>query len=191
MGMNGHRLSVNGVDKADKPAMLWRRGPVSIFEAWPQGMAQVTGTLRRKDQLEIFGLMWGPDKDLLARLAMHSTLRYIAVGPSGTPGAAFGAQEAWPKHWSFWLFGNQHFGETVRTLSRFVRTIVYPDLLKRGLIRAETHARSGPGNTFGYIERMGAAGWVPLPEYGADGSDYRLYHWTRESIARVIVPVKR
>lgn len=183
MGHNGHAvLSFPKVDKTDKPAMLWRRGNVAIFEAWPEGIAKVTDTLRPKDHVEIFALMWAPDKALLARLSMQSTLRYVAT-VAGQPGAAFGASEAWPGHWSFWMYGNELFGEVVGTFSRYVRKIVYPALLRRGLRRGETPAREGAENSFEYIEAMGAAGYVPLPGYGSDGSDYRLYHWTPESIA--------
>lgn len=180
------RAHVNGqsvrIDKTDKPAIVWRRGRVGIFQAWPEGIAQVAATLRPKDQAEIFGLWDNEDRELLVRLAMISTLRYVAVGPSGEAGIAFGAAQQWPKNWSVWMFGGRRFDECARVVARYCRRFLPRSLLSAGVHRAECRARFGVENNFEFIEGMGARGYVPLPAYGKDGADYRLYYWLFDDI---------
>ena len=116
-------------------------------------------------------------------LATEEILRYCA--PFGTlfwhegePVSALGFFPMWPGVTSVWAFGSPRWPFVVGAMTRHVIYELVPELLRRGVHRAECRSLSERQDSKRWLLALGARPECTLKEFGRQREDFTLYAWS-------------
>ena len=149
----------------------------TILASGPLG--HVITHLRPLDRKELFATR---GHDSPARVT-DEIMRYCA--PFGTlfwhddePVAAMGFFPMWPGVVTVWAFGSHRWDYVVRAMTRHVINEVVPDLLNKGVHRAECRTLSERQDSERWLTALGAHVEGRLEEFGRNREDFTLYAWS-------------
>jgi hypothetical protein len=145
----------------------------------PDPLQHVLMHLRPLDRKELFATR--PHDS--TTLAADEIMRYCA--PFGTlfwhegePVTAIGFFPMWPGVVSVWAFGSHRWDYVVRAMTRHVINEMVPELLRRGVHRAECRSLSEREDSQRWLIALGAQIEGRLREFGRSREDFTLYAWS-------------
>lgn len=154
---------------------------VRIIPASLRDLSYIAANLRPDDFAEVDCQLdhWTPA--LLASVALrdHS---YVAEA-NGNPEAAFGAGKVRQGYWVAWSWGTPRMGRAVPHITRFVRTVMIPEIIASGGLRCEARALQSNLMACKWLDRMGAHPRCELPMFGKNGETFILYDWTADDVS--------
>lgn len=144
-------------------------------------MLAVASNLRERDRQEIFATRYGSNPADLARdVVLTGGFRWGAY-LDGRPVAGIGAYPRWPNVWSVWAFGTDEWPRAAIALTRHVKKVMLPALLKAGAHRADCYALKEHGDARRWLEYLGAVPVNILDNWGRSGETFVCYSWTRKA----------
>lgn len=135
----------------------------------------IARNMREWDRREIFALRWDDDPAGVARDVMHSGETSWAALVDGIPAVAFGTLALWPGVWSMWAFGTDDFRHAVIGVTRMIRRVIIPGMVRAGARRAQAYSMAGHDEAQRWLESWGARRESTAPGFGRGGEDYYLY----------------
>jgi hypothetical protein len=150
--------------------------------ACPAYVLQVLEHLRERDALELFATRFD-NYDRKGTLALHreiiTTCKYLYVFGRARAVVVVGAQEFWPGRWSVCAFATDEFTHVVLAVTRFVKRVMIPALIRDGAQRAQCASHAKHTDAHRWLEMLGAEHEGTLRSFGKDGADFLVYRWLR------------
>ena len=149
----------------------------------PIPLQYILANLRPADQEEIAAVR-GEGFDtvhtslMLCKLAETGQGWLFWRGDTGEPVAALGAYAMTPTCAGCWAFGTPGWDHVVRSVTRHIRKIMVPELLKAGFHRAECRALASREDTRLWLTSLGWKAEAVLSEFGVRREDFTLFAWT-------------
>lgn len=140
----------------------------------------VAANIRPEDWDECKCQLEEENKFLLANYCYFSTLEHLmwCAYLDGQPVTAFGISKTGPTLGQVWLFSTRRVRRVFPALLRFMDSEVRNACIKAGFRRIQIHAmESHEFVRKGWMNSIGAIDLMPLPQYGKNGEDFRLYAW--------------
>jgi len=103
---------------------------------------------------------------------------------TGEPVAAWGAYRMTPVTAACWAFGTPGWGRVVTSVTRHIRKVMIPGLLKAGFHRAECRALEKREDTRLWLTSLGWFAEAVLVEFGVHRENFVLYAWTASRAAQ-------
>lgn len=140
----------------------------------------VAANIRKEDWDECRCQFDDENKFTLANYCYFSTLAHLmwCACLDSQPVTVFGVTKTGPTLGQVWLFSTYRVRRVFPTLLRFMDSEVRDMLVKEGFRRIQIHAmESHEFVRKGWMSSIGAEDVMPLPQYGKNGEDFRLYAW--------------
>ncbi len=148
----------------------------------PLDALHVATHMRDWDRKEIFATRWNDDvNDLAEDCCMVGSFAWVVYGET-EPVALVGAHPVHPGVWGVWMFATDNFHQVSISLTKFVKRVMIPALVKAGAHRAECKSMEGHEEAHKWLEFLGAKRESTLKEFGKDGQDFHTYVWRREDV---------
>jgi hypothetical protein len=96
---------------------------------------------------------------------------------TGEPVAALGAYAMTPAVAGCWAFGTDGWDRVVRGVTRHIRRVMVPTLLKQGFHRAECRALAKRDDTRIWLTSLGWKAEAAMSEFGVRHEDFTLFAW--------------
>jgi len=155
---------------------------VTVTDLSFEAAAFVVVNMRESDRAEIFATRWIEDpRQLAADCAAIPSLSWV-FWSEGVPASVIGAIPKHPKVWTVYCFGTPDFGRVVLPMSRHVRRVMIPRLLRADAIRAECLSSADHTEAHGWLTMLGARKEATLHSYGKNGEDFHVFAWTRNGL---------
>jgi hypothetical protein len=145
----------------------------------PDPLRYVLQRLRPLDRKELFATRTHDSPERAADEIMR------ACAPFGTlfwhnhePVAALGFFPMWPGVVSVWAFGSSLWGRVVQAMTRHIVNEMGPELLKRGVHRAECRTLTERQDSERWLRALGGRAEGILREFGRNREDFTVYAWT-------------
>jgi hypothetical protein len=162
---------------------------VTIAPLDGDAVAFVARNMRAKDRAEIFATRFDDDANRVAAETMALS-RFGCVAWSGPrtcePVAVACAISTWPGVWSVGLYATDRWPEVARATTRWIRSVLIPDLVAAGAHRAECRSLATHATAHRWLERLGASREAVLSAYGRNREDFLLYAWTHSTLTRTL-----
>lgn len=146
--------------------------------------------LRPLDHKELFATRAHDSPELATDEIMR------ACGPFGTlfwhdtePVSALGFFPMWPGVVSVWAFGSHRWSLVVQAMTRHVINELGPDLLIRGVHRAECRALTERKDSDRWLRALGGRVEGILKDFGRNREDFTLYAWSDRHVGARGQPV--
>jgi hypothetical protein len=136
----------------------------------------VAANMRESDRSEIFASRWNDSLVDLASDCMWSHMCWVAF--LDEPIAVIGASPMHPGAWNVFMFATDRFQEIAFELTKFIRRVIIKTLRECGANHAQCYSIEDHKDAHRWLEMLGAKS-VPVPSFGKNGEDFRLYMWTR------------
>lgn len=146
-----------------------------------KALSHITHNIRERDKQEISGILGHCDPEKLVR----ETLLATAFGKAGIciinnePVSIAGVSPVRNGVWSAWAFGTDNWNSGVISLTRFILRDLHSYLDGKGAHRAQCESHIAHTDAHKWLSLLGARHEGILRGYGADGSDYVMFSWTR------------
>jgi hypothetical protein len=155
---------------------------VEITETMPAPLSYILEHLRPEDRAEIEavrGEKFDPFKVALQLCQLATTCDGWLFWNADTkaPIAALGAYAMTPTCAGCWAFGTPDWPTTVKAVTKHVRHIMIPRLLKAGFHRAECRALASREDTQRWLTGLGWRAEAVLSEFGTRREDFILFAW--------------
>lgn len=138
----------------------------------------VVQRMRAGDRAEINAMRFGDDDESLAEdIALRWGAWSFCAWHEGLPVAIFGARELWPGVWSAWMIATDDFPKVALGLTKFVRRVIMPHLIKMGAHRVEAISMDGHTEAHRWLRAIGSVQEARLRRYGRNGEDYLVFRW--------------
>jgi hypothetical protein len=154
----------------------------TITGVTPHALVHILTHLRPEDQEEIEavrGLHFDPVAFALelckSAVAHDGWIFWKEI--TGEPVAALGAYPMTATCAGCWAFGTKSWPLVVKDVTRHVRGIMVPRLLKQGFHRAECRALSTRADTRRWLEAFGWKAEAVLSGFGVRREDFILFAW--------------
>lgn len=98
-------------------------------------------------------------------------------GHDKEPIAALGAYAMTPTCAGCWAFGTPEWPSVIKTMTKHVKHIMVPKLLKAGFHRAECRALASREDTQRWLTGLGWKAEAVLSEFGTRREDFTLFAW--------------
>ena len=132
--------------------------------------------MRDYDRAEIFATRWDDNEDSLVADTLAAGPMSWVLGRE-RPIACWGAQELWPGMWTVWMFATDEFKQVASALTKFVLCQEIPQLVDRGIQRAECKSMAGHDVAHRWLERLGAVREATHENYGRGRETFYTYAW--------------
>lgn len=99
------------------------------------------------------------------------------AGRGDEPIAACGLVEARPGCWSMWLFATDNFPQIGLSMTKCLRRVIVPWLIRAGAHRMETLSMGARAEAHRWLEALGAEREATLREYGRGREDFISFAW--------------
>lgn len=138
----------------------------------------VANNMRQEDKEEIFATRWDDDPESMCLEIVNSPHISAYANTMGIdrPIAAIGAVPMWPGVWSVWMFATPEFHKIGKSMTKYVRDIMIPNLRKHGH-RAECRSHRNHKKAHRWLEMLGAKRESTLESFGKDKQDFFVYAW--------------
>ncbi len=155
-----------------------------------QSLQFIARNMQRDDALEIFATRRNDDADEIAESALTSPHSYI-VTRNSIPVTAFGTFGLWPGVWSLWMFSTDVLDQRIIVeVMRHARRCIIPDMLERGMHRAQCESMKRHHKAHDFLERFGGRVESIMRGYGRRGEDFVRYVWDRDALVRQLPKVQ-
>lgn len=142
----------------------------------------VAERMRPEDRREIFGTRWTDSNEDLARDVMRCGAFCWVAWTNDWPVAVFGAFPLHPGVWTVFLFATDDFRKIAFSLTKYVRRVMIPSLVKTGAHRAECRSIEGHTDAQRWLGMLGAKPEGFEAGYGRNGENYIKYVWNRDDV---------
>lgn len=164
---------------------IWARPPS------PGDVLHVARNMREMDAREILDLHKDLNRDVFAAVVssrVPNAALALGFGLDGNPFCAVVlvvcSSESTPWLGDASLFATDDFPRLAPQLIRFVRKVMIPTLLARGLRRVECRALASYAVTRRFLKACGAKEEAVMPDHGPDSQDYVLCAWRRRDFVK-------
>lgn len=141
----------------------------------------VTRNMREWDRRELFATRFDNDPDRLAMDVMGwGPFWWVAGGDvNGREKAiaVIGATELWPGMWSVGMFATDDFKHIGLPLTRWVKRVMIPAIVRQGIRRGECRSIEGHTVAHRWLEMLGAVPQSEARQYGKGGETFITYVW--------------
>lgn len=152
---------------------MTRFGPLNFPE-----VLHVARNMREWDAKEIYATRWTDDPAEVAADCMAAGKFSWLAYAGDTPVAVVGAWPAHPGVWSVFMFATDDFNAVAFSLTKFIKRVMIPALVKTGAHRAECHSIEGHEVAHRWLEFLGAKAEEPRKFYGRNRETFICYAWT-------------
>ena len=148
----------------------------------PDPLQHVLANLRSEDRAEIEAVR-GVGFDVIRMSLELCTLAKTGEGwifwrtDTGEPAAVLGAYAMTPAVAGCWAFGTPGWPRVVKGVTRHIRSVMVPALLKGGFHRAECRALANRQDTRLWLTALGWKAEAVLSEFGIRREDFILFAW--------------
>jgi hypothetical protein len=149
-----------------------------------EGAAFVAANMRDCDRAEIYATRWNDDPEELARTAVAVPDFSWLFWVDGVPASVIGAIPCHPGLWSVFAFGTPDWRSAALAMSRHVRGVMIPGLMRAGALRAECRSISTHTEAHAWLRMLGAQHEGTLESYGKNGEDFYVFRWKRDDVHR-------
>lgn len=153
---------------------------VKIISLSLRDCCYVAANIRQEDWDECRCQLDDENKFALANVCYFGTSEHLmwCAYLDNQPVTVFGIAKTGPTLGQVWLFSTRRVRRVFPTLLRFMDTEVRNAAIKDGLRRIEIRAlETHEFVKKGWMNSIGAIDVMPLPQYGKNGEDFRLYAW--------------
>jgi hypothetical protein len=153
-----------------------------ITEVEPFPLQHILQNLRPEDKEEIEAVR-GEGFDTLRVALQLSQLATTAGGwlfwrpDTGEPVAALGAYAMTPSVAGCWAFGTTGWPFVVRSVTKHIKRVMVPMLLREGFHRAECRALAKREDTKLWLTSLGWKAEAAMTEFGIRHEDFTLFAW--------------
>lgn len=157
---------------------------VEIVKACYADIVFVARNMRKMDKEEIYPLIYNPSPENLAAFTIAVGGISMCANFMGRPVAVFGAGEVRPRNHSVWMFATPKWPKVALSVTRYIKKILMPNLIKLGSNRAECFTLKGHNVAQDWLSALGAKRESTLDDYGPERKTYYCYSWTRKRLEK-------
>jgi hypothetical protein len=148
-------------------------------------MTYIAENMRAADRREIFATRAAEDigrlvDDCMAFSAQNSA--YATIACLERPIAVIGAAEVWPGVYDVWSFGTNEFKRVGFAMTKWVRKVLIPSLVKVGAHRVHCRSIEGHVEAHEWLKMLGAEPMHTLKAWGKGREDFLLFEWHIEDV---------
>ena len=158
-------------------------GPTRRFDF--ESLQYICRNLREKAKQEAIASGWDGNADTLADLFYRAFNNDIAaVGGLENPIYAGGAIEVYPGAWQMWSVATEDFDKIMLSVTKYVRRIMLPKIVRHGAWRIEARCIGGDVETQKWMQLLGAKLESTQKGTGKNGEDFLIYVWSFPNVRR-------
>lgn len=146
----------------------------------PEQVIAVCDNLRALDRTELLACCFRNDTGEIVLNTMHAgDLTFIIDNI-----AVFGATRIGPARYQVFMYATDDFPKIWMALTKFIIRGIMPELLHRGLERAECRSIATHKPAHRWLECLGASFECVARSHGKHGEDFYQFGWTRADVIK-------
>lgn len=145
---------------------------VGQIPATEEAIMYIACNLRAADAEELYATCWDDKPETITKHTVACGDFRFVFAVDGRPACAIGAAPMWPGVWSMWMFATDDFPRVSLSVTKHVRHVIMPSLLKTGAHRASAASLSTHDTAHKWLQSFGFSKESEMPGFGKNGETF-------------------